>query len=83
MFVRDAVGQGRFGWVVLSTGGTRSPGAAPATRLAASGAWEGPVGNPGWVWGSLRRFRLARGRGSPQAGSAPLRTRIRHSVHSA
>ena len=29
-------------------GGPRAPGAAPTTRLAVTGAWEGPVGNPGW-----------------------------------
>ena len=27
-------------------GGARAPGAAPTTRLAVTGAWEGPVGNP-------------------------------------
>jgi hypothetical protein len=26
-------------------GGARAPGAAP-TRLAVTGAWQGPVGNP-------------------------------------
>jgi hypothetical protein len=42
-----ALGQGRDWRGGLSTGGPRAPDAAPTTRLAVSGAWEGPVGNPG------------------------------------
>jgi hypothetical protein len=41
-----ALGQGRVGYEGLSMGGARAPGAAPTTRLAVTGAWEGPVGNP-------------------------------------
>ncbi len=51
---RDGLGQGHEWRGGLPTGGIRAPGAAPTTRLAVSGAWEGPVGNPGWRSSSLR-----------------------------
>jgi hypothetical protein len=38
--------KGGMGCGGLSMGGARAPGAAPTTRLAVTGAWEGPVGNP-------------------------------------
>ncbi len=61
---------GRDGCGGLSTGGPRAPDAVPTTRLAVAGAWEGPVGNPGWD----RGHSALPGVGSPAYTAPALRS---------